>query len=198
MGWLKKRNSIANAQELRLSCTNPWKGKLIAIAFIRHIGDGHKTWWYRFKTLRPRQNGRHFADDTFKRIFLNENFRISIKLFKFIPKGPINNNPALVQIMAWCQPGDKPLSEPMMLCLLTHICVTRPQWVNGISSASNHTYLITFKTVWYLCCFHNLIWIDGCTTAYHWLSSQINPSSACVPFDISKSFYQRCRITWLE
>ena len=32
--------------------------------------------------------------------------------------------------MAWCWPGDKPLSEPMMVSLLTHICVTRPQWVN--------------------------------------------------------------------
>ena len=31
--------------------------------------------------------------------------------------------------MAWRRPGDKPLSEPMMVCLLTHICVTRPQWV---------------------------------------------------------------------
>ena len=31
-------------------------------------------------TLRPRQNGRHFADDTFKPIFLNENIRISIKM----------------------------------------------------------------------------------------------------------------------
>ena len=29
-------------------------------------------------------------------------------------RGPINNIPALVQIMAWCRPGDKPLSEPMM------------------------------------------------------------------------------------
>ena len=48
-------------------------------------------------TLRPRQNGRRFADDTFKRIFLNENVRISIKIsLKFVPKGPINNNPALV------------------------------------------------------------------------------------------------------
>ena len=82
-------------------------------------------------TLRPRQNGRRFADDTFKRIFLNENVRISIKIsLKFVPKGPINNNPALVQIMAWRRPGDKPLSEPMMVRLLTHICVTRPQWVN--------------------------------------------------------------------
>ena len=78
-------------------------------------------------TLRPRQNGRRFADDTFKRIFLNENVRISIKIsLKFVPKGPINNNPALVQIMAWRRPGDKPLSEPMMVSLSTHICVTRP------------------------------------------------------------------------
>ena len=81
-------------------------------------------------TLRLRQNGRHFADDTFKRIFVNENIRISIKIsFKFVPKGPINNNPALVQIMAWRRSGGKPLSEPMVVSLLTHICVTRPQWV---------------------------------------------------------------------
>ena len=42
-------------------------------------------------TLRPRQNGHRFADDTFKRIFLNENVRISIKIsLKFVPKGPFN------------------------------------------------------------------------------------------------------------
>ena len=81
-------------------------------------------------TLRPIQNGRHFADDIFKCIFLNENAWISLKIsLKFVPKGPINNNPALVQIMAWRRSGDKPLSEPMMVSLLTHICVTRPQWV---------------------------------------------------------------------
>ena len=67
-------------------------------------------------TLRPRQNGRHFADDTFKRIFMNENCRISINIsLKFVPKGLINNIPALVQIMAWRRPGDKPLSEPIMV-----------------------------------------------------------------------------------
>ena len=44
---------------------------------------------------------------------------------------PINNTPSLVQIMAWRRPGDKPLSEPMMVSLTTHICVTRPQWVTG-------------------------------------------------------------------
>ena len=82
-------------------------------------------------TLRPRQNGHQFPDDIFKYIFLYENMQISIKIsLKSVPKGPINNIPALVQIMAWRQPGDKPLSEPMMVSLLTHICVTRPQWVN--------------------------------------------------------------------
>ena len=44
----------------------------------------------------------------------------------FVPKGPINNISALVHIMAWRRPGDKPLSESMMLSLLTHICVTQP------------------------------------------------------------------------
>ena len=83
-------------------------------------------------SLRPRQNGRHFADDIFKGIFLNENIWILFKIsLKFVPKVPINNTPALVQIMAWRRPGDKPLSEPMMVNLLTHICVTRPQWVNS-------------------------------------------------------------------
>ena len=83
-------------------------------------------------TLRPRQNGRHFADDTFKYIFLNENIIISAKIsLQFVPKGPIDNIPALVQIMAWHQPGNKPLSEPMMVRLPTHICVTQPQWVNS-------------------------------------------------------------------
>ena len=83
-------------------------------------------------TLRPRQNGRHFPDDTFKCIFMNENVRISINIsLKFVSKGLINNIPALVHIMAWRRPGDKPLSGPMMVNLLTPICVTRPQWVKG-------------------------------------------------------------------
>ena len=46
------------------------------------------------------------------------------------------NIPSLVQIMAWRRPGDKPLSEPMMVSLLTYICITLPQWVNS-STAGN-------------------------------------------------------------
>ena len=45
-----------------------------------------------FNTLKPRQNGRHFADDTFRLIFLNLNVKILTKIsLKFVPKGPINN-----------------------------------------------------------------------------------------------------------
>ena len=83
-------------------------------------------------TLRPRQNGCHFADDTFKCIFFNEDIRLSFKnSLKFVPWGTINNIPTLVQIMACRLDGTKPLSEPMMVSLLTHICVTRPQWVKA-------------------------------------------------------------------
>ena len=77
-----------------------------------------------------RQNGSHFRRH-FQMHFLEwkcMNFDKKNPL-KFVPKGPINNIPALVQIMAWRRPGDKLLSEPMMVSLLTHICVTWLQWV---------------------------------------------------------------------
>ena len=100
-----------------------------------------------------RQNGRHFPDDIFKCICLNETAWISIKIsLKFVPKGPINKIPALVQIMAWRRSGDKPLSETMMVSLPTHICVTRPQWVNGsVISCKNkiiHTFLANWRIIY--------------------------------------------------
>ena len=56
--------------------------------------------------------------------------------------------------MAWLRPGDKPLSELMMVSLLTHICVTRPQWVNGMywclyieDSSQNYGFLWYNKQV---------------------------------------------------
>ena len=99
-----------------------------------------RSYGWRFNTLRPRQNGRHFADDILKCIFLNENVWIPIKIsLKFVPKGPINNIPALVQIMALRGPGHKPLSEPVMVRLSTHICqltrwglVTPMQWLTHL------------------------------------------------------------------
>ena len=69
---------------------------------------------FNINTLRPRHNGRHFAD-IFKRIFLNKNIGILIKIsLKFVPEVPIDNKPALIKLMAWHQAGDKPLSEPVV------------------------------------------------------------------------------------
>ena len=115
-------------------------------------------------SLRPRQNGRLFADDTFNRIFLNENIRISTKnSLKFVPKGLINNIPALVLIMAWHRPGDKLLSEPMLVRSLTHICVTRPQWVKlcfclELEWVINYITQKTADVITFPC----LIWVNLC------------------------------------
>ena len=61
-------------------------------------------------TLRPRQNGRHFPVNTFKRIFFKENVSISIKIsLNFVPKSPTNNIPALAptrrQAIIWTNDG---------------------------------------------------------------------------------------------
>ena len=72
-------------------------------------------------TLRPRQNS--MSQTTYSNVFS------SMKMFGFRFKfhwSPINSIPALIQIMAWRQLGDKPLFEPMMAKLPTHICITRP------------------------------------------------------------------------
>ena len=103
------------------------------------------NWGQWVNTLRQRQDGHHFTD---KCIFLHENIWILIEIsLKFVSKGPINNIPALVQIMAWRRPSDKPLSEPTVVNLLTHIHVTQPQWGK---TAMMHTVLKTFCTVWFV------------------------------------------------
>ena len=82
------------------------------------------THWGRNKT------GRHCTHAIFKCIFVDEDMWISINIsLKFVPQCQINNIPALVQIMAQRRPGDKPLPEPMMVSLLTYICVSRPELV---------------------------------------------------------------------
>ena len=79
------------------------------------------------------QNCGKFADDIFKFIFFDENVWISLKIsLKCVPRVQINNIAALVQIIAWHRPDDKPLSEPMMFSSLMHIYIIRPQWVKPI------------------------------------------------------------------
>ena len=110
------------------------------------------------KTLRSRQNGHHLPDDIFKSIFLNENVWIAIKIsLKFVPEGPINNIPALVQIMTWCHSGNKPLFKPMVVSLLMHICVTQPQRV--------HDWVFFFFKIWF---FSHIIPFHCNISVWHW------------------------------
>ena len=71
--------------------------KTVAInkVFVQEVDS-----WYSFmqiNTLRPRPNGPHFTGDILKCISLNENIWTPIIIsLRFVPKGLINNIPALV------------------------------------------------------------------------------------------------------
>ena len=123
--WCFSLNIVIWCANLSSPCvsepTNNWISMIWDIICVHYVCMVHMllsflTHW-----------GQDKMDAIFKCIFLNENVWIPIKIsLKFVPKGPINNIPALVEIMAWRRPGDKPLSEPMMVSLPTHICITRP------------------------------------------------------------------------
>ena len=123
---------------------NVWTACSTANHTVCHYATTHSPFEYCWalveprvilNTLRPRQDGRHFLDISNARKCINFDYDLwhSIKIsLQFLPEDPINNIPALVKIMAWRRPGDKSLSVPMMVSLLTHICITRPQWVQSI------------------------------------------------------------------
>ena len=104
-----------------------------------------------FTLRRPRQNCYHIADDIFKCNFLKENLWLFIAIsLEIVPRGTVDNIPVLVQIMAWRRPGDKPLSKAMMVRLLTHICVTRPQWVTWRESICP-SQRVSILQLWCVC-----------------------------------------------
>ena len=73
----------------------------------RHAAD-------QFNSSTPGQKGCPFTDEIFKCIFMTEKLCILIQIsLKFVHKGLIQNDLALVQVMAKCQTGNKPLSKPM-------------------------------------------------------------------------------------
>ena len=60
----------------------------------------------------PEQNGRHFTDYIFKCSLMNESVCVSIWIsLKVVPRGEIDINFSLDQVMAWHRTGDKPLPE---------------------------------------------------------------------------------------
>ena len=99
-----------------------------------------------------------FCKRCFWCIFVNEKFCILIKiLLKFLSKGPIDDNPALVQIMTWCWIGDKPLSESMLIWFTdTYMQHYRGRWVNHWSMQRHHLLqrhvitVMTYKVVRYV------------------------------------------------
>ena len=83
-----------------------------------------------------------------------------MKIYQFqvkFPKGPINSIPALVQIMAWCWPSHKPLSEPMMIILLIRIYFTLLQWVNNHMHGILQLTGIVCKIIYFI--WSNAFWL---------------------------------------
>ena len=121
----------------------------------------HKS--YILKIIQPIFQGfiklTHWGRDKMATIFQTpfSNGFSRMKMYEFLSnfhlsfesRGPINNIRALFQIMAWRRPGNKPLSETMMVSLLRNICITLPQWVNLVGVMT----IITWK--------HNTMAVDA-------------------------------------
>ena len=104
-------NHDRKISSIKMSAIAKWVILFRPRCFQERLQERNKT-----NSLRPRQNGRNFADNIFKGIFFNENVWILNKIsLKYVPYGLIDNKAALVQIMAWRRRGDKPLSEAMLV-----------------------------------------------------------------------------------
>ena len=91
------------------------------------------------------------ADDNFKCILLNENDRIPSQIsLKFVSRSPIDNKPALVQVMACRRTGDKLLPELMLTQFTdTHMQHYGGDWLTNMDS--------NFQVFW-----ENLVSIHVC------------------------------------
>ena len=143
-----------------------WAGCLVLQPHSETVRTVHGPYshWYLLvftglNSSPPGQNGRHFADDIFKCLFVNEKFCIMIKIsLKFVPKGPNDNNPALVKILAWRRIGDKPLSEPMPTQFTNAYMGHQGRWVNSKQchwwSSGKSVSMICWRFEWNSCSNH--------------------------------------------
>ena len=100
--------------------SNPWFYTNVVMSSVGHNVLTHCYLWvsFRNKTIYIRQ---------FNSIFMKENVWIAIRIsMKFSPMFLVNNIPGSIRIMTWHWTGDEPLFEPMIINLLTHLCVSRP------------------------------------------------------------------------
>ena len=160
-----------------------------------------------FLTDWGKENGRHFPDNIFKCIFINENICISIKIsMKIVPNGPINNIPALVQIMAWRRPGDKPLSESMMAQFTDiYMCHSASMSCHGFQVECINTHNISMcwckivacpllmRLRYYRSCIQWLIYhitanwaSSSCQLHHHWWHHRLSPWQPLMPQVITK------------
>ena len=88
------------------------------------------------------------SQTTFSNVFSSMwMFEFRLKL-KFVPKGPINTIPALAQIMAWRRPGDKPLSEAMLISLPMHICISFNELTHKIQPIARPSGWVRCVRIW--------------------------------------------------
>ena len=122
--WVNYRGRVCTSSKPQESCA---RFTLCCEAVLKNTGKWLARvlthWgWDKWPPFRRRQLEMHFRER--KHLYFNWYFTV----------GQINNIFALVQIMVWRWPGDKPLSEPIMVNLLIHICVNWPQWVKKRST----------------------------------------------------------------
>ena len=102
-------------------------------SLVRSGTSAYPDWNSYVNSSPPEPNGRHFGRRHSQKVFLEWNGRIPIQIpLKFVPKSPIENKPALVQVMAWPLTGDDPLPEPMIIQFIdAYICGTSGRRVKG-------------------------------------------------------------------
>ena len=110
------------------SCISEWEGRLTL-----HKGGGSRSFMTMTMTIWWPRSGvwiYQIVTGVISVVGVLSTHLVLIKIsLGTVPRGPINHILGLVQIMACCQPGVKPFSEPIMVSLLRHICITPPQWV---------------------------------------------------------------------
>ena len=96
-------------------------GNVVANMCIRHMNihtspqTSYQMWYLKQVDSLPHgKKCRHFADDSFKGIFMNYFFYFDSNFANVYTQSPINNKTTLVQEMALCGIGDQPFPEPML------------------------------------------------------------------------------------
>ena len=104
--------------------------------------------WEPVNSISPGQNSRHFTDNIFRCIFMNEKFCILIKIsLKYVSKGLINNNPALFSIMAWRQKALHSLLYAIIFQCLPNYSQSHQTWLMFFTSHFKFNFNISTMTM---------------------------------------------------